>query len=404
VNSSFVGIQPTLNWQKNRLSLLKRLSKIVIHGRKPVVVCLSGGWGTGKTKIWEDISAGTSQSFLCSVSLIGKKSIEEVHKEIEIKWHQQRNKVRPRRPLFWVSPQSSLWSQACEKIGLLLSWLSELFRNVKVTTKTVEIPVDLVLANLGRWVRPVIPPHSGGIICLDDVERNQLGPSGILDVMAYAYRLKKEHKHRVLVLFNREKDSSDKSWEENDEKLIDIRLSLSLRGEDAASVAWQSANLLKDSSVFAQAFQASAQVLGLLNIRTLQRCSAFLEDLAESHPLLTELDSTSVNQLVQAVLVAHKFYNDPYCRKSLSIIATPTKEELGINVSIGIRSFTDLTDKEKKAHEFLIKDLSLLNPIHGLDLEFFPEIASVLVSGGDESARSNLDLAISRYILNKSIT
>lgn len=246
------------------LKVLKDEVDRFIKNTEPEVLCLRGGWGVGKTHLWNtclDDVATSGQAGLAAysyVSLFGLNNISDLRMSVferrrPIKSGEQEDGV----DRFVEGAQQNFnWRR---KIGLL-----------QAIPGVPNLPEEQII---GLFSLAESPQQ---IVCIDDVERRGDGLS-VKDVLGFASFLKEERKCKVIIILNDEELNEDgqKQMSAHLEKVVDVSLTMKPTSTEAVEVA------LTGSDDLSKQIAQKCRKLGLSNIRVIRRAAKFAQSIVE---------------------------------------------------------------------------------------------------------------------------
>ncbi|OOY14323.1 hypothetical protein [Thioclava sp. DLFJ4-1] len=249
---------------------------------EPEVLCLRGGWGVGKTFLWnqrldtadkEGIAALDAYSY---VSLFGLKNLAELRLSVFQNCQSLNGSKRKRgvRDLESYVNNTVGWRS---KIGLL---------------KAVPFVGNLSDDDAASLLSSVLSQKQ--FVCIDDIERRGSG-LGVKEVLGYASFLKEEKRSKVVILLN-EGELGDKGAEEfqqHGEKVVDISLTMKPTASEAVRIAFPKPSDLQ------QKVAERCVALSISNIRVIRRaekvCQAIMPQLSrDGAPLVDSVISSLV--------------------------------------------------------------------------------------------------------------
>lgn len=217
------------------------------------VIALSGKWGTGKSFMWEEVkAASTDEMVTCALyaSLFGLSSIEQVKVKL----------VQKALPSLKANPG--------------------LFEKIKAGIKALEgINKGFgALNDLGLAFAPAI--LRGKLIVLDDIERKH-EKLNVDEVLGFIDELTQQYNCRFVLILNSDQLDKLELWKTLREKVVDQELSLNTTPSEAFNIA-----VGLTLSPYADRIRVSVEVCGLTNIRIIRKViKAVNQILGESHGL-----------------------------------------------------------------------------------------------------------------------
>ena len=246
------------------LAVLKGEVERFITSTGPEVLCLRGGWGVGKTHLWNtclrdaDTSGRAGLKAYSYVSLFGLNNISDL-----------------RMSVFERRQSLKSGDQADSGKGLLAS-LQKMarFRSrgklLKVLPGVANLSDEEIISLLS------VADFPQQIVCIDDVERRGDGLS-IKDVLGFASFLKVERKCKVIIILNdKELDEDDqKQMSAHLEKVVDVSLTMKPTSAEAVSVA------LTGPCELSKQIAQKCRTLGVSNIRAIRRAEKFARSIVK---------------------------------------------------------------------------------------------------------------------------
>lgn len=207
------------------------------------VIALSGKWGTGKTHLWNEVKAGSSDDKVKNalyVSLFGLSSIDQVKRKLL---------------------ESAI--PGAESHGGVFDALKNLFKTgVKAASEHYKALAAINDLNL-LLMAPVV--LCGKVIVIDDIERKH-EKLGIDEVLGFIDEYSKQFGVRFVLVLNDDQLSSkgdqEKLWATFREKVIDQEIKLSTSADDAFTIG---IGLMP--SKYADALKRASITCRLTNIR-----------------------------------------------------------------------------------------------------------------------------------------
>ncbi|WP_057462409.1 P-loop NTPase fold protein [Pseudovibrio sp. POLY-S9] len=245
---------------KNTMSLavIKGEVERFITSTRPEVLCLQGGWGVGKTHLWNtclrdaETSDHAGLEAYSYVSLFGLNNISDL-----------RMSVFERR--------RSLKSGGQEDSGKgLLAGLQKManFRSRGKLLKALPGVANLSDEEIISLLSVADSPQQ--IVCIDDVERRGDGLN-VKDILGFASFLKEERKCKVIIILNDEELDRDgqQQMSAHLEKVVDVSLTMKPTSAEAVSIA------LTRSDDLSKQIAQKCRTLGVPNIRAIRRAEKF---------------------------------------------------------------------------------------------------------------------------------
>jgi hypothetical protein len=240
-------------------SIITSVIKTFLDDPKPEVLAIAGKWGVGKTYTLQEIvrnySGTTSLKKYSYVSAFGAKSIGDLRSLLLVKSRPfpitTRNKLVEKKADRWFAKGRG---------RAISETIREAISHTPYVGKQVTILLETIAASLVTET----------IICIDDVERLNAAISTD-ELMGLVSELKTESNCKVILLFNEEQlGTRSADFIKSSEKVVDKKLAFSISPEEAIELALPSTVPLREPAI------ASIAVLGISNIRTIQKISAGL--------------------------------------------------------------------------------------------------------------------------------
>jgi hypothetical protein len=271
---------------------------------EPSVLCLTGKWGVGKTFTWKQAirSAKTKNAIglksYAYVSLFGQNSLDDVRAAI----------VEETRPISAIDAPFDLNDLKQTVKSAASNWRRVL--NQARGAAAEYLPISESIS--GRWLFATVRNQ---IICIDDLERAGSGLTA-KDVLGLISFLKEERKCKVVLLLNQEKlDEGKRDFEEQLEKVIDVRLEFDPTPQEAVDIG------LKKGTAISEFLQANCVTLGITNIRVIQKIERLALELAER---LNSFDSAVLKQAIHSVTLFGWMFFQPDQSPPLKFVTTYT--------------------------------------------------------------------------------
>lgn len=256
----------------NLESLERTLDKLVFEAASPVVVAIKGGWGEGKTYFWKNTiarkRAGDSPGY---ISVFGADSIAEIRNQVVVEATASHRNV-----------------QGANK------YLDEMIENHFPILRKPRTYVQSVLEtlNLGNTtssaastlLEPIIF-RKGWVVCIDDVERLS-DRLDIESILGYVNSLRDDREVNVVLIYNEAKVNEDQGRRESLrkylEKVVDREFTFAPDLDDVLSFVFD-ADEIGDPDFLAEV-KRRCEVIGLRNIRILERAKTFFDEVKSALP------------------------------------------------------------------------------------------------------------------------
>lgn len=252
----------------------------------PEVLCLKGGWGVGKTYLWNKCLEEAKERGLVGlqaysyVSLFGLNNLSDLR--ISVFEGRQSLKV----------PVSADESWGLKKVVGKINEKAK-FRSRAGLLKALPFVGNLSEEEVIGLVSLAQSPQQ--IVCIDDIERRGDGLT-VRDILGFASYLKEERSCKVIIILNDEQlDGLGKTqMTENLEKVVDTSLSMQPTSNEATSVA------LEHEDAISKVVGDKCRSLGISNIRAIRRAEKLLKSVA---PHLAGYENETQNNIASSLIL-----------------------------------------------------------------------------------------------------
>ncbi|GAC1610389.1 MAG: hypothetical protein NVS3B3_19050 [Aquirhabdus sp.] len=206
------------------------------------VVALSGKWGTGKSHLWREVKANSSDEKIKNalyVSLFGLTSMDQIKFKI----------VQSSIPK--AGESSTIWETTKRGWGAASKVLESLHKGFSALNEIALIAVPAILKNR--------------IIVLDDIERKHKN-LGVDEIMGFIDEFTQQHGARIILILNNDQLADRELWNTLREKVIDHEILL----ETSTSEAFEIASGIAPSP-YADRIKKSVETCGITNIRIISK-------------------------------------------------------------------------------------------------------------------------------------
>ncbi|MFN0303492.1 MAG: NTPase KAP [Burkholderiales bacterium] len=204
------------------------------------VVALSGKWGTGKSHLWREVKAGSSDDKVKAalyVSLFGLSSMDQV----KVKIVQSAIPSADQNPTWWDNAKKS-WG-AASKV------LESFHKGFSALNEIALLAVPSILKDR--------------VIALDDIERKH-DKLSVDELMGFIDEFTQQHGARIILILNSDQLMDRKLWDTLREKVIDHEVRLDTSPAEAFEIA--SGHV---SSPYADRVKGTVASCGITNIRVI---------------------------------------------------------------------------------------------------------------------------------------
>jgi hypothetical protein len=237
---------------------LKHIQKILedfISKDRNDLLVLKGGWGVGKTHLWQTIvkkakkENNTGKKRYSYISLFGINNLEDL-KNIIIATREAAGQFDDFRDITKLSVFIMKWSSRFEKVPHFNEYTKGIISNF----------LFLSLRDT--------------LICFDDIERRGNGLD-IRDIMGLASLLKEQRNCQIVFILNESilLEEASRDFEKHSEKIIDIQVELVPNSDEIFDYVFDKSNPYYDI------IKQDAIILNIKNIRILQRINRFTDDI-----------------------------------------------------------------------------------------------------------------------------
>jgi len=256
--------------------------KRFLRNSEPMVMCISGKWGVGKTYTWNMYLREAIKNKEIGLlrysyaSLFGKNTINDIKATMV-------ESIISTTPLAKELSEEYVERFVKKSSFAFVKWMSNIFRHSQYFGQY-----------LGGYEHLAFLGVRNQIVCIDDLERmgKDLTTIEILGLITF---LKEQRKCKVVILLNREElDGSNKDdFDSQLEKVVDIMLHFQPTPIEAADIA------LPNRDEVTEVVHKSCVQLGITNIRVIKKierqCIRLQEILYKKYP---ELMTTSIQSAV----------------------------------------------------------------------------------------------------------
>ena len=225
--------------------------KRFLRGDEPAVLCVTGGWGVGKTFLWRSVldelrsSGGLSLTRYSYVSLFGLNSLEDIKSSLfeNMEWLDQEPTNYSQKGKAGARALAARSKKLSELAGAL-PWVGQAF------SKARSLYFSMI---------------QNQIVCIDDLDRHSKSLD-LKDVLGLISFLREYRGCKVILLLNSEK-LGDKKQDFDDllEKVIEAKVVLSPAAKESADIA------LPLNDYISALLRKNCETLGISNIRVIKQ-------------------------------------------------------------------------------------------------------------------------------------
>ena len=237
----------------------------LLHDEEVKVMALSGKWGSGKSRMWQDMQNKCKDSkdkdptiklALCA-SLFGVTSIAELKQKIAASF--------------------------LEKKGPWYDGIMRVFKGGK--RASLAIPgSNAVWGGLEELIFLTVPARMRNkLIVLDDIERKHESLT-IDEVLGFIDDFRQNYKCRFLLILNTDQLTDKTVWEKFREKVIDEEVRLNTTPSEAFDIAAQ-----LTPSLFSDNIKSAVEICGMNNIRIIRKVVSWISIATSKSPARHQL-------------------------------------------------------------------------------------------------------------------
>ncbi len=246
------------------------------------VIALSGKWGTGKSFMWEEVKAASSDAMVKNAlyaSLFGLSSIEQAKVKL----------IQNAVPSLEANP--GLWDTAKQTVKTGIKVLEGFHEGFGA------------LNDLGLVFAPAI--LRGKLIVLDDIERKH-EKFNVDEILGFIDELTQQYNCRFVLILNSDQLAQREVWDILREKVVDQELSLNTTPAEAFNIA-----VGLTPSLYADRIRVSVEVCGLTNIRIIRKViKAVNQIIGERHELSGAVLTRVIPSIVLLAAIHYKGIED----------------------------------------------------------------------------------------------
>ena len=254
-----------------------------LRSPEPEVLCITGGWGVGKTYTWQMIldrvrsKRETGLSRYSYVSLFGIDSLEGLKTAIF-------------ENLEFLLPEGSTGLER------LFSGGNTILKGGKQFAGAVAaLPIPYLGGALSKAQPLLFSAIRNQIVCVDDLERR--GALSVKDVLGLISYLREQRGCKIALLLNRTQldDSGEKDFGDFFEKVIDTNLVFAPVSSEAVAIA-----LDQDDDV-SKLIREDCEKLEISNIRVIKKIERLINMLKE--PIFSKFGPDTTRQVVHSMVM-----------------------------------------------------------------------------------------------------
>lgn len=262
------------------------------------IIMLSGVWGSGKTYFWQEkIIKSESVNNNIYISLYGKKSIEDIEKEVLIKAYY--------RSIGKISEENDVVEKAFSVFSST-SKIIDTFFGTKLNDVIDEVNQKNYEHKSNKAIRFI---NDGLVICFDDFERKS-NDVDLQDLFGFITNLTLQYKARIVIILNSDVfEGKDKEvFRKVKEKSVNKFLMFKPSSRGLFEIIFNKYNI--DTKYKSAIFQ-SIQDIKIINARIYEKVLESLEEYVEGNELTTDEVKYFVFTIINFHLnhIMFKFYD-----------------------------------------------------------------------------------------------
>lgn len=206
------------------------------------VIALSGKWGTGKSYLWREVKAASTDDPVKGALYVSLFGLSDMN-QIKLKVVQN------------ALPNAEKNSAAWEKVRVGMEGAKKVLTSLHKGFSALDELALLAVPSLLK----------DKVIVLDDIERKH-DKLSIDEVLGFIDEFTQQHGARFILILNSDRLDNRKVWDTLREKVVDQEIRLNTSTSEAFDIAIELA-----SSPYADRIRAAAERCGLTNIRIIRK-------------------------------------------------------------------------------------------------------------------------------------
>lgn len=301
----------------------KTISKFLSE-ETPSVLCIKGGWGTGKTHQWKESveEHGIENSKYIYISAFGINSIKDFEKKIALGVLDQEAEKAESKTKTYIKKISKIFkkqeegSQEANKRTSRLSFINKMKDSNPLAKKMIgDTLIELAISGGAL---------NNSLVCIDDIERKGIP---LLDMFGFIDNLKNKHNCRVVMIFNETEllnnDEDDKRIISSyREKVIDIEVEI-------PSPILKIVAEIKLSESEKNIVRQLIEKTGMKNIRIIEKSLPIYEELKSILKENSMVKTIDMDDILNKVLTLSYIHYEPLEEKELNKKIDPEIEHHG---------------------------------------------------------------------------
>jgi len=263
------------------------------------IIMLSGVWGSGKTYFWQDkiVKSESVKNNNIYISLYGKKSIEDIEKEVLIKAYY--------RSIGKTSEEGDVVEKAFSVFSST-SKIIDIFFGTKLNDVIDEVNQKNDKHKNNKAIRFI---NDGLVVCFDDFERKS-NDVDLQDLFGFITNLTLQYKARIVIILNSDVfEGKDKEvFRKVKEKSVNKFLMFKPNSDELFEIIFNKYDI--DTKYKNDIFQA-IQDLKIINARIYEKILENFEEYIEGNKLITDEVKYFVFTIINFHLnhIIFKFYD-----------------------------------------------------------------------------------------------
>lgn len=322
------------------------LDREIFNGECPLVISLDGRWGEGKTYFWKNVIVPKYESKqTLYVSVFGASTIQEIRERVIFESLRNQNWIQNKQIKKSVDSGRSIVSRIPYVGEIFRGTLDSIHKRWPELVNTFLIPKGL---SIQIFEEQILNP--GLIICLDDIERTSESIK-IDHLLGYINELKEERKLKIVLIYNHERlGKHTENFKKLQEKVIDKRIVFSPNIKEILGIVFDRQGGLKLEDGLMEELARRCNLLGLRNIRLLQRLKRYSEECMNA--ISNPKDEHFLREVICSLLL---FIWTKYCSDDAGAITLDFLSELSsfyLGFSEGSEDRDPMTEQKKFLREY----------------------------------------------------
>jgi hypothetical protein len=304
------------------------------------VIALSGKWGTGKSHLWREVQAATTDATTKGalyVSLFGLSDIDQLKRKL----------LEALVPVAESNP--GLWDGAKQAVSSGVKVLEAFHKGFGA------------INDLGLLLAPAMLRNR--MIVIDDIERRH-EKLGVDEVLGFIDQYSQQYSSRFVLILNSDQLRQKESWDTLREKVIDQEIRLLTTPDEAFEIA-----IALTPSRYSAHIRKAADTCGLTNIRIVQKVIRSANRMLGDRDLSDAILARVVPSIVLLAAINHKGITDGPDAQFVLAIGSTT--DLAERIASSDKN-PGKEDKRKAGWRLLLQELNIsrCDEFEGLVVQF----------------------------------